>query len=261
MTTRKRYVAFLDILGFKSILKNVGSADSLGVQMSELLQASILSALTGKTANVDINQNLDVRTDIRVYQFSDAIILYTEEDKDESLYKVIVVLNLLFAQSILRGLPLRGALTFGDLYVNGSIIVGEPMVKASELEGRQEWSGLIVDCKINSSLLSKLKDERLVTNWDVALKKLDDKQKIELERRLVLNWPQYCGIRVSSLEEFEESMARFSGKSNKEEHLDKRNRTIDFFKKNLGTKPLPGFQFDAGKLVLSATGTLTIKND
>ncbi len=56
---------------------------------------------------------------------------------------------MLLAQSAIRGFPLRGALTWGDLYVSGSIIVGDPLVRAYNLESRQEWSGVIVDCPID----------------------------------------------------------------------------------------------------------------
>lgn len=254
MYTKKRYVAFIDILGFKSIFNNIRNPDDLGDQMSVILQSSIRSALLGKSVNVDDEFDLSGISSIKVYQFSDAIVLYTEDDNDDTLEDLVITLNLLFAQSIIRGFPLRGAITYGDLYVKGSIVVGKPLIEAYQLEGRQEWSGLIVDCDINPQMLSQLKSEKLIVDHEVTLKDQKNTENLIIEEHLVINWPQYCGLRISSPEEFKRNFSRFSGELQKIEHIKKRERTLDFFKNNLGTKDLPSFNFGVGKIIFNSNG-------
>lgn len=252
MYTKKRYVAFIDILGFKSIFNYLRSADDLGDQMSIILQSSIRSALSGKTVDVDDESNFSDITNIKVYQFSDAIVLYSEDDNDDTLKDFVVTLNLLFAQSITRGFPLRGALTCGDLYVKGSIVVGEPFIRAYQLEERQEWAGLIVDCDINPQMLSRLKSEKLIVNHKVTLKDCKNSKHLITEDHLVINWPQYCGSRISSNEEFKRKFSRFSGEPQKSGHINKRERTLEFFENNLGTKELPSFVFGVGRVIFNS---------
>lgn len=226
--------------------------------MSILLQSSIRSALSKKSVDIDDEFDSGDLTNIRVYQFSDAIFLYTEDDKEDTLKEFIITLNLLFAQSIIRGFPLRGALTYGDLYVKGNIVVGEPLIKAYQLEGRQEWSGLIVDCAIVPQLQSELRNEKLIVDHSVVLKDQGNNNNLVVENRLVINWPQYCGLRVSSSEDFRNNFSRFSGEPKKLEHINKRERTLVFFKKNLGTKDLPSFNFGVGRIVFNENGEALI---
>lgn len=247
-------MVFLDILGFKSIMDNINNTDELGDQMSHILQTSILSAMKGDSVYVENNPSLDVSDIIKVYQFSDSIIIYTEDDDSETLYKLIKILNLLLAQSLIRGFPLRGALTSGDLFVNGSIIVGEPLVRAYQIESRQEWSGLIVDCPIDSTIATQLINEKLVTNHMVTLKGAKDSLELISEAKLVINWPQYCGLKVGSTDKLEDSMTKFSGKPKRQKDIDKINRTVAFFIGNIGSKELPSFNFGVGRVVFNESG-------
>lgn len=253
MSTKKRYMAFLDILGFKSIMSNL-STDELGDQMSHILQASILSAIKGDTVFVDNNPNLDVSSSIKVCQFSDSIIIYTENDDIGTFNELIKTLNLLLAQSIIRGFPLRGALTWGDMYVNGSIIVGDPLVRASVLESRQEWSGIIVDCPIDTQTMIQMLDEKVIVEHEVTLKDENDSTALISEHRLVINWPQHCGIKVVSADNLVNSMTRFSGNPKRQKEIDKIQRTVNFYKENIGSKELPNFQFGVGRVIFNEKG-------
>jgi hypothetical protein len=253
LSTKKRYIAFLDILGFRSIMNNL-STDELGDEMSHILQASILSAIKGDTVSVTNNPNLDVSSSIKVYQFSDSIIIYSEDDNLDTLYELIKTLNLLLAQSAIRGFPLRGALTWGDLYVSGSIIVGDPLVRAYNLESRQEWSGVIVDCPIEVKAMNQMMNEKVVTKHIVTLKDEKNKNAMVEEERLVINWPQHCGIKLGSADSLVKSMARFSGEPTRQKEIDKIQRTVDFYRANIGNKPLPDFNFGFGRLIFNENG-------
>ncbi|MDQ0087635.1 hypothetical protein J2T12_001041 [Paenibacillus anaericanus] len=261
MSTIKRFVAFIDILGFKSIFNYIDNADILGDQMNVILQSSIRAALTGSNVEVDDNSNLNDLSDIKLYQFSDSIVLYTEDDSQEILMKFITALNLLFAQSILRGFPLRGALTKGDLYVRGNIVVGEPLINAYNLESRQEWAGLIVNCDMPSSTLTLLESEKLVVKHKVSMKNNIDKAEIIEEEHLVINWPQYLGMKISSKEDFKRGFSSLSGEPVDIKDIKKKERTVDFLEKNLGNKVLPSFIFGTGRVVLMKDGHLGFMKD
>lgn len=258
MHTKNRYLAFIDILGFKAIFDKLGDPEMLGDQMSVMLQSSIRSALSRANVEVDDDSDLNVLSDIKVYQFSDSIVLYTEDDSHDSLMNIIITLNLLFAQSIIRGFPLRGALTQGKLYVKGSVVVGDALIRAYKLESRQEWAGLVIDCELQDTELQLLLEQKLVIECEVSMKDELDKTKILQEKQIVINWPQYCGTKISSEEEFIRSFSKYSGEPEKDIDKNKRKRTLDFFKDNLGGKELPSFIFGTGRVVLMKDGMLGI---
>lgn len=260
MSTVKRYVAFIDILGFKSIFDNFNNADELGDQMSVILLSSIRSALSGTNVEVDDDTDLNSISSIKVYQFSDSIVLYTEDDGKKSLSNFITALNLLFAQSMIRGFPLRGALTLGELYVKGSIVVGEPLINAYKIEYRQEWAGLIIDCNMPEQVLKELLDEQLVAYYNVSMKDIPNKSVVK-ERHLVLNWPQYCGAKISSEVELRRRFSMLSGEPVEDKDIAKRERTVTFFKENLGNKELPSFIFGTGRVVLMKNGHVGFAKD
>lgn len=78
--------------------------------------------------------------------FSDTIILHqtmSESMSDFSpsfLTKACVLLRLGFEY----GIPLRGAISFGEFFVHERSILGKPLVEAFEAEKNQQWSGAIL---------------------------------------------------------------------------------------------------------------------
>lgn len=248
-----RYVAFLDILGFKSIIKSCNDIEMLGLELSTILQSCIKSSLNGETTLVKNNPNLDINENIKVYQFSDSIILYTEDDNIESFNNIVLVINKLVAQSAIRGFPLRGAIVRDELYVNPPIIIGEALIKAYQLEGLQEWSGVIIDesCySMNYQLIEPLLKDKLIIIEEVPLKTSNqekykiDKSSVELREHMVINWPQFVGSKIFSIEEFDQRFCKNLGQPTDTVNKLKKERTFDFLKKNYGCKSLPNFQFE-----------------
>ncbi|ASJ53808.1 hypothetical protein BP422_09750 [Brevibacillus formosus] len=86
MNRNLRYVAFIDILGFRNIVKQFkGRVADLGTELSNIFRAAIFAALTGENVNIE---NLPSETElpqvVKFYQFSDSVILYTDDHKAES---------------------------------------------------------------------------------------------------------------------------------------------------------------------------------
>lgn len=257
MHTEERFVVFIDILGFQSIIDRVKDAEVLGDQISNIFQNSILSSLLGESVDVKSNPELDVIETIKIYQFSDSIIMYSNNTSDEVLEDLIKSLNLLLAQSAIRGFPLRGALSRGKLYVNGSTIVGDPLVRAYKLEGRQEWSGLIIDretIKMSIDLLNELIAQKLISVENICMKDINDKDKFVVEEHLVINWPEFCGRKVTSEDNFYKSLIYFTGIPEKKREKEKLKNTVEFFKKNLGFGELPNFRFGLGEVIFNESG-------
>lgn len=241
-----RYVAFIDILGFKQMVNN--SKDNitrLGNEMSDIYLRSIWSALTGDGATVPTEQDLKncfEKTGIGVYQFSDSVIFYTKGDSNQDLEKMIRCLNLLFAQALNRGYPLRGGLSYGNLFVNDPIIVGDGLVKAAELEKIQAWSGMIIDSDcFKDNWKEQMMSNKLIDFENVPLKNLCG---IDYEKHEVLNWPNFIGQRVSSASEVIKYFLQNIGPPKSTADKIKLKETIRFFRKNLGYEALPPFVFD-----------------
>ncbi|MGG6437971.1 hypothetical protein ABET52_19365 [Saccharococcus caldoxylosilyticus] len=229
-----RYVAFIDILGFKNIVNNFNDPKALGAQLLINFNSALAVAINEKSTSIDISQNKFPKVqskEISFYQFSDSIILYSNDNKIHSLEKMVRTLNIFMAKSLLKGFPLRGALVKDSLFSNPPIIVGKSIIRAVKLESAQEWSGIVIDssCFDNSEekeLLQFLLTKKLVCETDVPIKG-KDRNEIEFQKHIVINWPQFIGMYISSFTEVEQCFTKYSGKPDKNA-LSKIKFTIDF---------------------------------
>ena len=84
---------------------------------------------------------------IQSIAYSDSILLYSEEAGTDGLLDLIIQTGKVTATGMGMGIPLRGAVTRGDLCVseNRQIFAGPGLIRAYDLEQRQEWAGVILD--------------------------------------------------------------------------------------------------------------------
>ena len=160
----KRTVAFIDILGFKSIVET-STADELGLRFTNVIGKS-LSSLNRKLGDFPDEPTLfpnftrDQSYCIN-FAFSDSIILVSKDESEESCLALLIFA--LRVSQILIGnrFPVRGAITYGDMYVDlaRSLFLGKAMTSAYELEQRQNWIGLVIDDSIPETFQSVLVDE------------------------------------------------------------------------------------------------------
>jgi len=150
-----KYLAFLDILGFKDIV-NKNTHDELYNIYMTLFGSTVL----GLSQNATINEHSETKIDTRKMQvysriISDSIILWTNDIEISSFVEIVKTTNLLLRNSIVGGLPLRGAICMGNLTrlqskidspkFNCDALFGDALVKAYTKEGSQEWSGCVVE--------------------------------------------------------------------------------------------------------------------
>lgn len=125
----KGFVAFIDILGFKNMVFN-------DVDISTLFNN--LFSILDKINSSKVNHLL----------FSDSLLLYTKKDSEKELNEIIDVCSFLLFEMLINNIPIRGCLSYGNFYLNkvnnGTIITGKPLIDAIEIEGKQNWIGIMV---------------------------------------------------------------------------------------------------------------------
>lgn len=80
------------------------------------------------------------------YVFSDSIILCSHDASRESVARLLVYAFNLVRTLTIFGFPVRGGISYGDMYVDpgSSVFVGEALTNAYQLEARQEWIGVSI---------------------------------------------------------------------------------------------------------------------
>lgn len=138
------YVEFLDILGFKSMVKNNSIQILFDVYKKYLRRVEILKEVTDSTFSLPVLKDKVVNS----LFVSDSLILWTEDFSQTSLYKLIGLISLFLSDSFSQGTPLRGAIDMGEIAVrstyNNQTIVGRGLTNAYEIESIQDWAGCIV---------------------------------------------------------------------------------------------------------------------
>ena len=101
----EKYVAFIDILGFKEKLKGLtqGGAEEFIKSFSSMLYREW-----------ELN-NLQLNANINGYIVSDSIILYTKDDSKDSLFEMLNYLMKIFKRAFSeKGILLRGGIAKGE---------------------------------------------------------------------------------------------------------------------------------------------------
>ena len=135
----KRAIAYFDILGFKAKVENM-AINELAHKYEEIVRQTDgeFTIQDGKVVSKQVCYR---------YIFSDSIFLIAEEDTEESFMDLVFYAWRMMQKFIAVGFPLRGAMTYGDIYVNfeKNIFLGSAISEAAVLEGKQEWIGAVVD--------------------------------------------------------------------------------------------------------------------
>lgn len=125
---QEHYVAFLDILGFKSLLKDLSCDDIY----------TIFDILRNKT-HLSLNFNgvqINAFSYIKYTILSDSIIVYIKADIDDAFAALVIICNNLLKSIASRDKPilLRGGISIGKLFFEDDIIYGEGLTSAYLLE-------------------------------------------------------------------------------------------------------------------------------
>jgi hypothetical protein len=133
MINRRRWLAYLDLLGVKNLINN-GNL----INVVKIYEQAIddLHGIVEEKNTYGINS----------MWFSDTFIIYSEDDSSKSFSLLEQATRLFFDKLIISGIPVRGAISIGDLYTNKKkgVIVGDALVSAYEYGENQNWLGLLL---------------------------------------------------------------------------------------------------------------------
>lgn len=214
---KKPYVAFLDVLGFRSLVQN-NSHEHL-VDLYKLLM-NFQIAFHQKYYNYET---------VKIVAISDSIILWTEDGSEKTLIKLIETVKFLLLHSIDIGIPLRGSIARENITAiqeNGNIsLVGLGLVKAYENEGIQNWSGCMIETQIIKSFENYHKTvlnnktsfvqslNSIVAETDIPIKIKKEEKTI---KGYVVNWADNTEL---SEEDLRNSFSKFNKRLNESDDI------------------------------------------
>lgn len=157
-TTDNRFVAFLDLLGFKDKVMRK-SHDEIYNELSKIssykkkLEESIKAEIITRNFN-DI--------DIYIVSFSDSIVLFSKNDSLDNFKFFTIALKSLFSKAIKNKIALKGGIAHGTISVNKSeqIYFGQPIIDAYLIEEDVNYLGIVchnsIDIFLNENTSSEL---------------------------------------------------------------------------------------------------------
>lgn len=189
-----KFLAVLDILGFSDLL-SFGNLDKIQELYEELIEGDLASVSGRQFKNDDLNNS-----GLNFFIISDSVLIYTNDLTYASFQKLVYITRLFFTISFLRGLPLRGTITKGEIRnidscstnrdIKVSVILGKPISNAYNLEKQYEWAGCTIDpvCILCFPLIangrSSLRKNNIIVQYAVPKKA----GKINVEKDYVINW-------------------------------------------------------------------------
>ena len=165
------WVAYFDILGFKSRLKS----------FAEYLN------IFDKNYYDKVLEKIDVKSAHRhewltAIWFSDSFLFYTFNDSYEAFVHLNFIARHFFIDGSSVDMPLRGALSFGHFYADKvrNVYIGDALIEAYEYAEKQDWVGFVLtpttfECLQKDSRLSRfLAHESEYRKYQVPIKLIKD---------------------------------------------------------------------------------------
>ena len=174
-TTDKRFVAFLDILGFKdSVMRN--SHEDIYSKLTSINK--IKKTIENSNNNVSLAEYY-FDSEVYIVNFSDSIVIFSKNDDLYNFEYFLVTVRYLFGKCIGNGIPIKGGIAYGDVSVNKSeqIYFGQPIIDAYLLEEDLNHFGIVLHNSVDKYILENNKDllslkyfEKSLFNYKVPLK-------------------------------------------------------------------------------------------
>lgn len=138
--TAPRFVAFLDILGFKdSVMRNPHEA--IYNQLKTISKSKTFLEKAPKIAQIKDTFN---EVDISIVNFSDSIVIFSESDNEDNFKYFLASVRYLFAEAIKEGIPLKGGMAHGVISFDrvNQIYFGQPIIDAFLMEEELNYFGI-----------------------------------------------------------------------------------------------------------------------
>ena len=138
------YIAFLDILGFKELVKKSNCQEILDIFEDIKNPVSMISFGNKDRSNA---QEIPASRQIKTKVMSDSICFYIDSQLPNSLFCLLACCATFQAKLLRRSTPIltRGAIVLGDIYAEGDITFGPGMTQAYLLEeGGAKYPRIII---------------------------------------------------------------------------------------------------------------------
>ena len=153
------FVAFLDIMGYKQIVKNNTHEKLKDIYFYDVSTVTAYNYSPQKVLRSDGKyQALDKakRINVKSLMVSDSVIVWTPDDSMQSFRDILFKVNYMLVESIFKGIPMRAGVCVGpiSLFIEDDIntysqmiLLGKPIVDAYEISEKQNWTGCVIDKK------------------------------------------------------------------------------------------------------------------
>jgi len=199
INSEKGFVAFFDILGYQQILKNndiekaATIINDFIIGVPSLIEQQIKEIIEPFTKAETKKRLIDISQKLKCLVLSDSIILRLPCNPSDTICIDEIMLFFLSCSILMRtmfeqGLPLRGAISFGDYYVNETCLAGKPIVDAYALTTSQDWSGCILDIKAEEAYMHPFANIKPNALHEILALKYSVPFKIGDKQYKVINW-------------------------------------------------------------------------
>ena len=136
--TEDRFVAFLDIMGFKDMIARTKHED-IYKMMIKLDDMSYDNSIIH-----DRSEDREVL--VRTTTYSDSIVMYSKNKNKKSMHAFFGALSGMYQDLLEEGIPFKGAVSFGKmtLDIERTIFFGQPLIDAYLLEGEVNFYGIVI---------------------------------------------------------------------------------------------------------------------
>jgi hypothetical protein len=176
--TCERFVAFLDIMGFKNKLLVDGHDDVKKMLMTLHQVLKPIEKIGEINKLKEKMQNVDSRISSGAFPifFSDSIILISSDKSSGSLLVLLRYIEYVFREAISKEIPMKGAIAFSKVTadLDNSIFFGQPLIDAFELQNQLQLYGVVlhntVEKRFNESDTHKSIKKYDIFRYPVSMK-------------------------------------------------------------------------------------------
>ncbi|WP_299365112.1 hypothetical protein [Winogradskyella sp.] len=180
--TDNRFVAFLDILGFKDLVMRK-SHDEIYKSLNGISKTK----KTIEEAALEIDDFGDA--EVYVVSFSDSIVIFSKNDSFENFHYFLLATRWMFTKAFNNQIPIKGAIAHGEISLNqrAQIYFGQAIIDAYLMEEDVNYMGVVAHNSIDN-YISKIKNEKDLTRIDAILFEEKTPLKYGLLTHTNLNW-------------------------------------------------------------------------
>lgn len=161
--TTDRFVAFIDIMGFKDMVAKMSHTDIYKI-MQTIDKA--------KTLNEDIGISKEDPKLVKSTTYSDSIMLYSRDKTASAFDSLITAVSGLTNDLFIEGIPHKGAIAFGKMTLDSerSIFFGQPLIDAYLLQEELHFYGVIIHGTVEEVISDQFDSAAFIKKYDCFLK-------------------------------------------------------------------------------------------